>query len=174
MPVHGLPHGLPHHYQMREHTCGPASVKMVFDHLWGTDTSEAELADWLASNQQIGTRQRAIARLVERFGFDVRTYDTDTTTDDLRKALAAGHVVIVLYHLADDDETFDHYAVVKQITPDEVVLHDPYLGPDLALPVEAFEALWAAVDGVPGRKDRWAIAVKDPVMARLVEGEGSA
>ena len=160
------PYPIPHHYQGKEHTCGPAAMNMVLDAILGAPLSEAELEEWLATDAKIGTRQRTLAAFVERVGLQARALHTETTLDDLRELLRGGHIVVVLYHLADAEETFDHYAVIQRITDTEVVLHDPYLGPDLALPVEAFEAMWATVDHVPGRKDRWALAVRDPMVSR--------
>lgn len=165
----GLPPlDIPHHFQKTDHTCGPASLRMVFDSLWGATLPEAELADWLATDIDTGTRQRTIEGLVRRFGLSARSSHTETTIDDLRELLRCGHVIMVLYHL--EAETTDHYAVVKRITDDEVVLNDPWLGPDVCLTTEDFEAMWVSKDDVPGRKDRWALAVRDRLLSH---GHGS-
>lgn len=139
---------------------------MVFDSLWGAPLCEDELAEWLATDEDIGTRQRAMETLVSRFGLMARSYDTETTIDDLRDLLKRGHVIMVLYHL--EEETTDHYAVVKYITNHYVVLNDPWLGPDVPMAIHEFEARWVTRDAVPGRKDRWALAVRDRALTSLL------
>lgn len=166
------PFPVSHHFQSTDHTCGPAALRMVFDSLWGVELLEDELAEWLETDQDIGTRQRAIEHLVGRFGLTARSFHTATTVDDLRELLKRGHVIMVLYHL--EEENTDHYAVVKGITKHYVVLNDPWLGPDVPMAIHEFEGLWHTRDEVPGRKDRWALAVRDKTVDQIVPKDKAA
>jgi len=153
------PVDVPHHFQETDHTCGPAALKMVLESLWGTVLDEDELAELLATDHPNGTGQRAIEVLLSRSGLAVRSFDTETTLDELRPLLAQGHVIIVLYYL--EVQSTDHYAVVTAIDDQHVVLSDPLLGPDIRLPRAEFESSWESRENIPGRRDRWALAVRN-------------
>lgn len=155
MPKRSFP--VPHHQQEEDHTCGPASVKMVLDAIWGLRIEESNLAQHLETAEDIGTRQRVMARFMEGLGLQATVRHTDTTLDELR-ALAHDHVVIVCYWLAPEDT--DHYAVVTGWHGDHLLLNDPWIGPETRMTWDEFDAHWYADSSVHGRRDRWLLAVK--------------
>jgi predicted double-glycine peptidase len=151
---------IPHHFQETDYTCGAASVKMVLEALGLDHVDEAALARRLGTDDEIGTRQRRIVEELRRRGWDVAESHTTTSLDAIRHAMLDGRVVLVLYHL--EAEKTDNYAVVRRIGPNRILLHDPWTGPDTEWPLAEFDALWHTRDGVPGRRDRWMVAVRAP------------
>lgn len=150
---------VPHHRQEEDHTCGPASVKMVLDAIWGLRIEEESLAERMDTAQDIGTRQRVMARFMERVGLAATVRHTDTTLAELGD-LMRDHVVIVCYWLSAEET--DHYAVVTHLGPESIELNDPWLGPESTMTRDEFDAHWYGDSTVEGRHDRWALAVKVP------------
>lgn len=154
------PVDIPHHGQQTDYTCGPAAMKMVLDAVAGLQLPEGHLADAMGTDPDIGTRQRMMHRFADELGLETFVRHTDTTLNEVRDAMRTGHVVIVCYWLPGEDT--DHYAVVQQITPEAVVLHDPWEGPDTAMATETFEADWIGDHHVEDRRHRWMLAVRTP------------
>jgi ABC-type bacteriocin/lantibiotic exporter with double-glycine peptidase domain len=156
---------IPHHFQQTEYTCGPSSLAMMLEAVWGIPVPEAHLNQRLATNAEIGTRQRAIREYLLGLGLDVLERHTDTALDEIRLAMKDGRVVLVLYHLELPEEHTDHYAVVVRIGPNSVLLHDPYRGPATRMTLGEFDAAWRTDGSVQGRKNRWMLAVHVPTPA---------
>lgn len=154
----GAADAIPHHYQETDHTCGPAALKMVLEHLWGIRVAEESLAARLGTDDFIGTRQRVLVRFIEELGLQGQERHTDTTIADLERLLDDGYVVMVCYYL--EEEATDHYAVVQAVTRDHMVLQDPWLGPGTTLAREMFDAHWYSDPKVPARRDRWLLAIR--------------
>lgn len=159
-PDQHAPLTIPHHQQATDYTCGPASMMMVLDALWGIRIEEDSLARRLETTASIGTRQKVLARFVDELGLEALVRHTDTKIDEIRQLMADGHVVIVCYWLASEDT--DHYAVVQRIGPATLVLQDPWAGPDTVISVPEFDAHWRGDPAVPTRHDRWLLAIKVP------------
>lgn len=157
------PVDIPHHQQATDYTCGPATMKMVLDALWGLRVEEESLATRLGTDPHIGTRQRVLVRFVDELGLQAVVRHTDTDLDEIRALMASGHVVIVCYWLAEEDT--DHYAVVQSIAPDHVTLQDPWAGPDTRIELADFDLHWRCDPNVLARRDRWLLAIKAPSRA---------
>lgn len=161
---HDAPVDIPHHGQETDHTCGPATMRMVLDALWGIRVEEGSLAERLGTRPCIGTRQRVLARFVDDLGLEAVVRHTDTDLAEVGRLMDAGHVVVVCYWLTAGET--DHYAVVSRVDGDRIVLQDPWTGPDTELPLEVFDAAWRCDPGVPLRRDRWLLAVRVPQALR--------
>ncbi len=165
MVQHSAPIDIPHHEQETDFTCGPAALKMVLDGLWGIRIEEQSLAEQLGTDAHIGTRQKVLAKFVEDLGLESVVHHSTTKVSEIGQLMRARHVVIVCYWL--ESENTDHYAVVSRINNREIVLHDPWTGPESSMSLEEFDAAWRGDSSVPMRRDRWLLAVRVP--AKLAE-----
>ncbi len=148
-----------HHAQLTDYTCGPAAMKMALDGLVGLRLPEADLASAMGTRADIGTRQRMMYRFADELGLIAYVKHTNSQIEDIREAMATGHVVIVCYWLAPEDT--DHYAVVAGLRGDRIILNDPWAGPATEMPLDEFDAHWLGDDAVEGRRDRWMLALKE-------------
>jgi ABC-type bacteriocin/lantibiotic exporter with double-glycine peptidase domain len=156
----GAPVDVPHHYQQTDHTCGPATMKMVMEGVLGVEEDEQKLATAMGTSFAPGTRQRVMLEFARRNGMAAFERHTDTAVEEIRTLMKTGHVVVVCYFLPD--EGYDHYAVVHSITSKKILLNDPWFGPETELDLESFDANWRSDPKVETRRHRWLMAIKVP------------
>src|SRR3989344_9346488 len=102
------PRTVPFYLQDNAYFCGPAVIQMVLAS-FGIKRSQAQLAKKARTNDETGTTTRALIRTLRAEGLLVSGSD-HSTTDQPRRALTAGRVVIVCF--MDPDDEVGHYAVV--------------------------------------------------------------
>lgn len=103
----------------RKGSCGPASLKMVFDY-WGKTVSEIAIARVAGTTVEKGTTKDGLIRAASHFGFNAIVKE-NASLDDLRNYIKQGIPVVVNWFLGDDG----HYSVVVSIDKNNVFLADP-------------------------------------------------
>lgn len=112
--------------------CGPASLKMVFDY-YGTEKSEAELAEMCGTTIELGTSAESLKRVAEQLGFKAEIKD-HSTFEDIQHWLDKKVPVIVDWFTRgradyDDSDIADgHYSVVVGLDNEFIYLQDPEIG----------------------------------------------
>lgn len=89
--------------QETDHTCGPASLKAVFEY-YKDQTSEAELVKICGTTPKYGTDYTGMIRAVEAKGFRQESKN-GAKIEDIQEKIDAGAPVIVSYMLNNRDET---------------------------------------------------------------------
>ncbi len=128
--------------QETDHTCGPAALRTAADLLGQAVPDEDWLVGHLGTDTD-GTRPARMAAGADALGL-TGPAAPGHDLDDLRRALLARRVPLVLYTLPD--EGVDHYAIVREVTKRRVVLADPWYGPRRVMPTERFQQDWRAVE----------------------------
>lgn len=143
---------VPHHRQINDWTCGPATLQMVLG-AFGVRATQRGLMMIAGTNPRHGTTRAGLVRALRQKGFraDARH---GRTLAELDAALRAGKAVIVLYIEKEADEA--HYAIYLGQSRDRVVLNDPWHGPRCAVPRTEFLKRWR---GSAKKWTRWALTV---------------
>lgn len=136
--------------QETDHTCGPAALRSALAALGRPVPDEAWLSGHLGTDAE-GTRPWRMREGCPALGLEAACH-VGLDLADLRRALDAGRVPVVLCTMPDED--VDHYAVVHQATRREVVLADPWRGARHRIAAGAFTADWRSWDGALAR---WAL-----------------
>jgi ABC-type bacteriocin/lantibiotic exporter with double-glycine peptidase domain len=134
--------------------CGPASLKMVFDH-FGTDFSEAEIGKACNTTKEQGTNHVDMINGAKRLGFDPKAKD-NATLADIRDWLNTGVPVVVGWWSTDED----HYSVVYGIDEKNIYLMDPELDEGKReMPLEEWDKVWFDFEGpLKYKVERWMLA----------------
>ncbi len=119
--------------QERDYWCGPACVQMLLA-ADGRRVSQATLAGHLHTNARAGTSRRHLVRGLRMFGLAVAVTRAGTL------ARLAQHLPAIVNYQASDGE--DHYAIVLRLTTQQVIMHDPWHGPNYRLSRRAFLQRW--------------------------------
>ncbi len=127
-------------------TCGPASLKMVFEY-YGLEKSEIELAQICGTTYEMGISAEGLKKGAEAFGFTVEIKDY-ASFEDLEMWLNKKVPVIVDWFTRgrmdyDHTEVPDgHYSVVVGLDNDFIYLQDPEIGELRTLTREDFMKVW--------------------------------
>lgn len=129
--------------QEEDHTCGAATARMAMNTLLNLEKTELFYADLLNTKKDTGTKREAFVALNQLHPrLDCQT-GTNATLDTLNILMNDHYIVMVLYMLhVPHEEPVGHWAVVKNITATTLILQDPWMGPDYALPTTVFLAHW--------------------------------
>lgn len=145
---------IPFFAQETEYYCGPAVMQMILAAHGATATQE-EIARAAYTNPEVGTLPEALVTTLQGFG---RVVDAKQhrTIAELEHALTEDKIVVVLF--IEPEEEVDHYALLKEIRDDLVVLIDPDARSGTTEMVKAeFERRWK--DVFVGGTERWAAFV---------------
>ncbi len=141
--------GVPHHYQLKNYYCGPASLEMVFDY-YGSDVLQYEIAD-VARTAGYGTfsddmrRAAHFSNLSTSVGTDEPAHSCTGYTgrdlgyaafehapgslwlDSLESLIAMDYPIVVLTWY-DASHSSGHFRVVigYDASMEEVIVHDPW------------------------------------------------
>jgi len=129
--------GFAYHRQSSDHTCGPASLRMLL-RFHGIARTENTLAAALRTNEARGTNRADMVRIARAEGLRVRA--GGMTLEELRRETAAAGPVIVNY--VEPHENVGHFAVALSVSEAAVMLADPWHGEEFALSVDDFSARW--------------------------------
>jgi predicted double-glycine peptidase len=145
----------PYHKQQNDYYCGPTTVQMILG-AHGIKQSQQALAKTMGTEPYSGTGRRALAKPLRGNGFRVRM-KIHASTEEIRRLIREGWSVIVNY--IEPEENIGHYALVTDVTPTHVVMHDPTHGPNFRIPRHSFLRRWR------GRHlrayTRWYLAAKE-------------
>jgi len=131
---------LKYHPQHKDYTCGPACLRMVFEHL-GKKYSEEKLANLCQTSERYGTSHQHLISVIkkEKFKYLLRI---NGSLRDLIDCVEAGYLVIINY--LDPFSNEGHYAVVTGYANDEkeIILADPCNGNDFTIPWHELKERW--------------------------------
>lgn len=140
------------YYKQRTgYTCGVACARMVL-HAVGRKTSRDKLIKMLRPTKETGTHNHAFPRVAEKLKLSY-VVGRDSSWQELRRIFNAGYVIIVCYWL--EDEKTGHYAVIKSVNNDGVVLMDPWYGPMHKVSKSWFLRNWHGT-----QEKRWFFGIK--------------
>jgi len=131
---------LQYYPQTEKHSCGPVSLRMIFEHL-GKTYSEEELIALCRAIPKLGTNHKNLIKGVKNEGFEYIEKNKGTV-DEIMRFIDEGRPVIVNYY--DTLSKSGHYAVVSGYDKKEkiIILADPKKGNDHTLYWDEFEKIW--------------------------------
>lgn len=124
----------------RQHTsysCGPASLKMVFD-FFNLHEKE-DLIMKQAKTTKAGTSHKNLIQAVRKNGFNCYVHD-NSSINELKHFISRNLPVIVNYIEPSSDE--GHYAVVIGYTNSSLILNDPWNGRNFRISQNNFLKRW--------------------------------
>lgn len=126
--------------------CGPAVLKMVLD-FYGVDNGEAELAELLHCDPDLGVDEKSIKEVVYSLGFKVEVKNF-SSFEDIKTWLEKGIPVIVDWFTRGRSDYPDstvadgHYSVVVDLDEEYIYLQDPEIGGLRKISKEDFIRVW--------------------------------
>jgi ABC-type bacteriocin/lantibiotic exporter with double-glycine peptidase domain len=114
---------VPYYAQMQINTCGPASLKMVFD-FFGDNLTEPELVR-AAKTTKDGTPHFNLINVARRNGFYCYVHE-GASFNQIKHFIDIGFPVIINYQEPDTND--GHYAVVVGYKRNTFILNDPWNG----------------------------------------------
>ncbi len=132
--------------QQRNVTCGPSSLKTVFQY-YGVRMTEAELAKECRTRGDYGTPLEAMIRVPQRHGLRVVVKKVTSVLADIRHFVDQGYPVIVNWYSNRYPPAGGHYSIVIGVEGRTVVLLDPSDGKRVRIPWHEFRQLWFDFDG---------------------------
>jgi predicted double-glycine peptidase len=152
---------VPHYKQDTEHTCGPASLRMVTDFL-GIVKTEDELARLAGTSEERGTSPEDLKRVAESLGLHVYVKSPSSVLE-LKNLIDSGLPVIVSYYDKVEEEL--HYSVIIGYQEDFLIFNDPWYGEEYRMKIVDFLPVWYDRDDL----DKW-IMVLSKVELELGKG----
>ena len=147
---------LPYYEQEREHTCGPASGRMILAS-FGVHRREHDIARVLRT-RKTGTNDDAFIILAKKYQLKY-LFMKNADLQKLKTLQKNGYKIIVSYWYSPDKS--GHYAVLKKIGSKYVHLFDPWAGPKHKYSLAYFFKLWDwSLCKEPDTNRRWFFAVK--------------
>ncbi len=146
----------PHEYQGSDYSCGAATLRMLLFEAGGDAPDEAALMDELNVDLN-GTHVDALVAAVVRRGFPHLEWQGDVALADVQDLLQ-DHAVMVGYQAPA--LRMGHFALVEAVTDTEVVLDDPWFGPNTRMDAQDFVAAWRAEPPGGTPRHRWTLAVR--------------
>ncbi|MBI5797420.1 C39 family peptidase [Candidatus Woesearchaeota archaeon] len=147
---------LPYYPQEAEHTCGPASGRMILASL-GVRRREHDIAMVLGTKRN-GTNDEDFIKLAHKYRLHYIS-KKNATFDGLKKLQKKGYKIIVSYWYTPDKT--GHYAVLRKVGRKYVHLFDPWAGPKHKYSISYFRKLWDwSLCDEPDTNRRWFFAVK--------------
>jgi len=156
---------VPYHGQEQEHTCGPASLRMVFSY-FDALYEEPHLARQVKTTQRQGTARREMVAAARHAGYWVYE-QTNATLGALKWFINREIPAIVNYLEPSGNE--GHYTVVTGYDAKGLFLHDPWNGQDFHLARRTFLSRWR---GKSEQKHRWLMVVGYSDFRPLPQAEG--
>ncbi len=152
---------VPHHFQITNFYCGPASLEMFFD-FYGPDIPQPEIAHVARTSPAGGTFTDDMRRAAQFSNLSTSVGDQATgsvtgystrklgyaafehwgfSLDELKSLIDVGYPIIVCTWLTEA-KTLGHYRVVVGYDETHVTLQDPWFGPTLKMTNSKFLDLW--------------------------------
>lgn len=139
--------------QEQDHTCGPASMRMILSSL-SIKKSESSLARLLKTSKSHGTSHLEFPNLAKKLKLSHVIGKKDSKIKDLKAAIKKDFKIIVCYFSKQDK--YGHYAVVKSINSKNIYLLDPDKGPNFKMSLKQFIKNWHGTHTYHG----WFIGIK--------------
>jgi hypothetical protein len=144
----------------REHRmCGAAALSMVYQSL-GRDVTQDEIWANIKAADRRGAMTHTLAADALSRDFSALIVQLERPLEFLKTCQAHG-VRVVLNHRLKPSSAAGHFTVLADLTADQVVLHDPQLGPAQWLRFADLLDLWQPRPGVPEVRGNIAVAIAD-------------
>ena len=117
--------------------CGPAIVQMILA-TQDLEISQIDIAGEMTTDKR-GTPIKAMESYLKAQGFSTRRTN-EAQWEDIEDALGERATIVVGYLEKGEDKA--HYALVATTTQGEIILTDPFFGPEYRLSREEFERRW--------------------------------
>ncbi len=148
---------IPFFPQENDYYCGPAIIQMVLA-AHGKTITQLQAARRAKTNRHVGTAPRMLIQTLEKEGLRVQVKEKNTLAG-VKKAIEQGAIVIVLF--IEPVAEWDHYAIVREIKGDMVILLDPDArGGRTTMLAKEFLRRWKDRD--VAQTHRWAAFVEEP------------
>lgn len=135
--------------------CGPTSVSMIMDYYHQKDAhnlnaTPQEIISGLDKGDGTLGSGISLSRLdddIQEYGYQVN-WQTSASLDDLKKTLKEGPAIINgMVDLKGQDidipgSQVNHSMVVKGISPEKVIINDPWSGTEKEIPINDFQTMW--------------------------------
>ena len=129
-----------YHPQQEDYSCGPACLRMIFNHL-GKEYSEEKMIALCKTMPKTGTSHEKIIEVLknEEIAFFTKT---NSSIKQLISLIDKSFPVIVNYY--DDESNEGHYSIVSGYDKKEkkIIMADPYKGNDYEVEWSKFRKLW--------------------------------
>jgi predicted double-glycine peptidase len=145
---------IPFFKQDVNYSCGPAVIQMVLK-FYGKFFSEEELMKRLKTNKNIGTRHEDMIDVTTKEGFYVYS-NNGSSFQEIDLFLKEKKPIVVNFIEPNDNE--GHYSVVVGLNDEDIILNDPWNGPNFKMKKTDFEKRWFSEDG---RNNKWIMVVSD-------------
>ena len=125
--------------QPNDYTCGPTVLRMMLRYAGIEPDSFEKLAVLLKLTPEEGASidnfSSYLLKKAQEYQKQV-VFAENQTLDDLQSLLDRGYVVAI--SLIEPEEGEGHFSIVSEVRDDEIVLADPYFGPNFVVPIENF------------------------------------
>lgn len=150
---------IPYHKQATDYTCGPASLRMVYEYL-GHYVSEEELASKLHTTPEVGTVSDNMSIPSLEYGFFTLVQHGKSTIVDIKYFLSMNMPVIVDFiEISREDR---HFAVIVGQENNNFTMNDPWNGEKILIHIEEFDRHWS---DARNRYVRWMMVVsREPII----------
>ena len=128
---------IPFFHQKKNYTCGPASLKMVFD-FFGMKFKEEDIAR-KAKTDKTGTKHDSLINVARKNGFYCYVHENGSI-NQIGHFIDIDLPVIVDYTEPSDGE--GHYAVIIGYDKNKFILNDPWNGKKFHLSFNEFKKRW--------------------------------
>jgi len=125
-------------HQKRGYTCGPASMKMIFD-FFGLRIGEEKLKKLLKANKKIGTKHLPLIKLALKNGFYCFVHN-NSLLNDVKSLVDRDLPVIV--HYIEPLTNEEHYSVIIGYKRNKIIMNDPWAGKNFKIKISDFEQRW--------------------------------
>lgn len=156
------------HLQFEEHTCGPASIRIIVETLNGHDTlpSEKEITELCRTNSKTGTDPDMMVEVLS--DLNIRHFLLEhATLDTIESCIRRFELCLVDYQAYDDGTGDGHYSVIFGFDETHFLVADPAKKKSAhtkewgfrRIRKDLFEKRWHArhIDGV--RALHWMVAI---------------
>lgn len=145
----------PYYKQQKHNTCGAACMRMALEY-FGIKKSEKDLAEILGTNWHRGTWHKDLVKCAEKFNLAF-VEKKNATLKDLKEFQSQGFILIICYFCLP--EQWDHYSVLKKISPGRIYFYDPWFGPNHSYSAQHFRKIWKSHPKFENFKS-WLLALK--------------
>ena len=144
---------VPYVRQNADYLCGPACIEMLVR--WrGGEANQNEIAKLVQAAPDHWTDNDLLAAAAQKLGVRASAHD-GSSIQEIRDAIYRGAPVVVNY--IEQEAGDGHFAVVIGYDGDELILHDPWHGPDFRIAADDFASRWYGADG---KHTRWIMMPK--------------
>lgn len=145
---------VPYFKQDTIYTCGPTALQMVLAY-YGMRQSEMTLSEQLRTTSDKGTSIQHMLDVARQNDFYVYM-NNEATLGEISYLLTTFRAPSIIRYL-EKEYNEDHYAVVVGLSDNEVLLNDPWHGPETRLSRTEFEKRWTCDE--LGTCSKWLMAV---------------